>query len=122
MCVSQDGIPNLVIPQDKSCWHVKAEHPSRELRLLPAPRIRGKSPGARRSALVALASLELVRLQGGVAALARGNAEKYELVSTHPPLRLRFWPARSELVDIPSDLDSDIAVLAPSASLRVHAI
>ena len=46
----------------------------------------------------------------------------YELVSTHPPLRLRFCPASSRGVDLASDLESDIAELAPSASLRVHAI
>ena len=75
--------------------------------------------GARRSALAALASLELVRLQGGIASLARGNEEKYELVSTHPPLRLRFCPANWN-IDAASDFF--IAELAPSASLRVHAI
>ena len=56
--------------------------------------------------------------------LARANAEEYEhyeLVSTHPPLRLRFCPADSRIVDPTSDLESDIAVLAPSASLRVNA-
>ena len=85
--------------------------------------------GAKRSALAALASLELIRLQGGVAALARANAEKYahnsapyELVSTHPPLRMRFCPASSRSDDLGGDPESDIAVLAPSASLRVNAI
>ena len=83
--------------------------------------------GARRSALAALASLELVRLQGGIAALARGyQGATYELVSTHPPLRLRFCPglhpAHSKMAYLASDLDGNIADLAPSASLRVHAI
>ena len=87
---------------------------SRAVHSLPA--------GAKRGALTALASLELVRVQGGIAALARANAEKYELVSTHPPLRMRFCPASSRSDDIGGDAENDIAVLAPSASLRVNAI
>ena len=83
--------------------------------------------GAKRAALAALAGLELVRLQGGIAALARGyQGATYELVSTHPPLRLRFCPglhpAHSKMAYLASDLDGNIADLAPSASLRVHAI